>query len=352
MTNSVPVLRVLALMAALLAVMPREVAAQQPTSVRAIEHPEFSRLVLSLPPNVEPSLIVDGASARLSLAGEQVEYDFSGVFDRMPRDRIRAVNLATVGTDTIITLSLGCSCTVQLEPIGSRFLAVDVRRGADYSRRWPQFSSPEPAIERTAEETEVARPASPPAPTPVAPVASSGVEAEAPVTVEVARDALVQQLDRAIEQGLLSLAPMVEDGAPEIAVAEAVQEVAEPVQVPQPVSTVQRPAPAEIPAQPGKDTLTATLSAQNQVTVRDTPTNLEPSPDDAPEVREIVAQCAFDTPLDTQRWSFSGTEFTDSLGMARLGVTDATGTVSKEGVLDLARLYISHGMGREVVSLL
>ncbi|MEM9642447.1 MAG: hypothetical protein AAGA19_13200 [Pseudomonadota bacterium] len=353
--------------------------AQQPATVRAIEHPEFSRLVLSLPANVDTSLDVDGQTARIGLAGAQTDYDFSGIFDRMPRDRIRAVNTSVIGSDTEVTLSLGCTCTVRLEPIGSRFLAIDVRRGEEYGRTRPRFFSrstapeggevPEgeentlipapsgaqfasPASESALDRTEV----DPSTVVSDAPPQQTAEDAQltsdasiAPSPVEAARGELVRQLERAVEQGLLSIAPSVPEGSPELAPSS---QPSDPVQVPNGSENVRRAPRTAVPTPPEGDTLDPVLSAESHISIRRGFTDPRPGSHGEEVTSEMVAQCAFDAPLDTQRWSYAGLDFASGLGMARTGVTDATGAIRPSGVLDLARFYLAHGMGREVVSLL
>lgn len=227
--------------------------------VRALEHPEFSRLLLPVPPAVEWNLLRDRRSARLVMRGPVPRLELAGVFDRMPRSRIRSVAASEATEGATLTLELGCDCELVVERLGETLLAVDVR------------SPVNAAVPAGSEQQVVAAPTAPPvpreiaaaaaaAPTPAAeaevafaaasqpgetewattewatvvpererpegakfltvqpglPDAADADEATLPPAddpVRLARDALVRQLERAAAEGLVEFAPDATEAA-------------------------------------------------------------------------------------------------------------------------------------------
>ena len=228
----------------------------QAAPVRALEHPEFSRLLLPVPPDVDWSLQRDRRSARLELRGPVPLLDLDGIFDRMPRSRIRSVATTVADDGATLRIDLGCDCDLVVERLGETLLAVDVRSpdgGAAAAASGPVAG---PRLEEAPSGMEQAGAASAPAesddpPEPMraarngsaaapggsgtaiepaadtrpegakflsVPPATGSAEDGADRTgdrvlpavddpVRRARDALVRQLERAAEDGLVELAP-------------------------------------------------------------------------------------------------------------------------------------------------
>ena len=102
--------------------------------VQAGEHADYTRLILHIPAQSDWSLVRDGASARLELAGADVEFDLTQTFSRIPRTRLRDIRPSEAG----VTLYLACDCEVQAREDIPQFLIIDIigtRNEAVYAPR-------------------------------------------------------------------------------------------------------------------------------------------------------------------------------------------------------------------------
>lgn len=356
-------------------------AAQQVQTVRAVEHPEFSRIVLPLQSGVTHELAKAGSTVNVTLSGAAQEFDFSGVFDRMPRDRIRAVE-ATAGDDgSTVSISLGCDCDVSLVPIGSGYLAVDVRRKRDGTQQTgsrtltaatPELrSSISDEIAATAPgpetaEAEAAQSAAAPLPdTPAPQVVELEPDARLgtrdPVLDEpadtpqpedpviAARRALVQQLDRAVAEGLLSLAPQADSREPTIASSQTPTD--------DPVATL--PAPTLVPRLAATPTQIDPPDAEppgpidtpeGHISIR--PGTVAVAEEPLPPEEETASVCTLEANLEIQLWPRPDGDFLDAVGTARKALLHEDGSPDPAGVAQLAQLYITQGFGREAEALL
>lgn len=344
------------------------VFAQQAASVRAVEHPEFSRIVLSVPSGARYALSSDTATARVRLTDNALSYDFSGVFDRMPRDRIRSVQARALGDATVITLALGCACDVSLVPIGSGYLAIDVRRKSTASGFISQKTrrpadDPAPAPEAPASTTPpTAQAAAPEAttvdtkdlpdtPPPDTPVAANPPLAEDPVIA--ARRALVQQLDRAVAQGLLSLAPVVDTIDPAltetaILADDPIATLPSPVLAPSLTASTKPAVPAAADLQPDP----VPNPSSEHISVRQGLTSRTPEAVPTTQAAATPKTCQIEGPLNTTQWPKVQGDVTALIGQYRLALVDPSGAVDPSAVARLAQFYIALGFGREAEALL
>ena len=91
--------------------------------VRSGEHATFARLVYRDPSGsqVRAMPAADG-TVEIDLGTDAPELDLGAIFDRIPRDRIAAVEV----TGSILRLTLGCACDVEVGRIPSGHVVIDV----------------------------------------------------------------------------------------------------------------------------------------------------------------------------------------------------------------------------------
>lgn len=97
-----------------------------PLQVRTGEHPNFTRVVISIPRGVEWQLgrTSEGYALRIPAAEGFVLNDF---FDLIPKDRIAAVS--QVADRGELRLRIGCTCYAQASVYGSDSLVIDINDG-------------------------------------------------------------------------------------------------------------------------------------------------------------------------------------------------------------------------------
>ncbi|MEO0387960.1 MAG: hypothetical protein AAF281_10580, partial [Pseudomonadota bacterium] len=182
-------LRFLIMALALLGPVPA--AAQDRLLVRSAEHPNYSRLLVTVPQGTTWALSRDGRNASVSFQGLRQAFMLENIFDRMPRTRIVSVDGGVDALGATLDLTLACSCGVEVSRVGSRFVAIDVTRDASAAadplrrrvltapRRTPETQAPDALADDTAATPE-APPAAPPvaltveAARPIAPPAAEG----------------------------------------------------------------------------------------------------------------------------------------------------------------------------------
>ncbi|MSU91785.1 hypothetical protein GE300_19600 [Rhodobacteraceae bacterium 2CG4] len=326
-------------------------AAQQAAPIRAVEHPEYSRLVLPLPAGADWSLSQDGSRAALRLTGPVPDLDVSSVFQRMPRTRILSVSARTVPGGATLELTLACACEVVPAPIGTGFLAIDVRRpdGAPATER----IDPRPMkIGAAAGAAQRPGPRAAPASQAAAPdlaAAGPGSNATAPPTlggggsdttdaVLAARDQLMASLERAADEGLLTIAPEVATSIAPLAADLAIAEAA-PGRLPAATVT---PAPSRTVAEVAAPGLDAHLSIRGP---------LDPARRADADTETTPQACLNDEALHVASWN-AGEEFAEGLGQRRRLIISPAGDLDFPAIEDLARFYISSGFGREAQALL
>ncbi|MHA3915586.1 hypothetical protein [Halovulum sp. GXIMD14793] len=358
-------------------------AAQPVIQVRAAEHPGYSRLIVPLPGDATWVISQDGPVSTVVFPGLRAEFDLSGVFNRMPRTRVVALASRNTALGTALDLTLTCSCEVNAERIGSRFLAIDVSRetSANAPTAARRVLNPfavqdegaeappsKPAAEQSADAQEIAeptqsdvseaaladRPRSDAEMAEMKPSAANGTpntmpsttttkttEADAPLT-QVQRD-LRAQFANAAAEGLLQLAePQVTPPSTymqEQTVPDQVQgaDQAEDENEEQGDDTAQTPTLAQLAARLAD----AQIKTRLPLAVSDI----------AAETAETRPACNSDMALNVARWG-SGLPMVEEIGMMRRDVVSEYGTVDTEAVADLARLYLLNGFGREAKAVL
>lgn len=99
-------------------------APAQVLAVRSGEHPTFTRLVMPLPEGADWRVQQDGPVAQLFLDRDQVAFDASRVFQRIPRDRLSAIGQNGPGQP--LRLDLACNCPVTSFVERGNYLVLDI----------------------------------------------------------------------------------------------------------------------------------------------------------------------------------------------------------------------------------
>ncbi|MCB1329986.1 MAG: hypothetical protein KDK28_11310, partial [Maritimibacter sp.] len=114
-------------------------AMAQGVPVQSGEHAGFTRLVARIGADTDWELTRDGRDLRIAFTPEAPAFDLSGVFQRIPRDR-----LAAITDDEGLELSLGCDCRVDLSRYQQRYLVIDI---SDAPAPPDPDPDPEPVLE-------------------------------------------------------------------------------------------------------------------------------------------------------------------------------------------------------------
>lgn len=315
-----PFLSVVALAAALpalAAALPALAAEGGP--IRGGEHDGFTRIVLEVEPATEWSLESRDGRAVVTFPGRSIDFTTDGAFDRIPRSRITAIDVGTGRGGSVVALTLGCDCRVSTSFVGARFLAIDI-----------------------ADRVE---------PTPIGKAApDEALPVGEAKTLADAEHALVRQITRAANQGIVRYSDDARPKAPE-----------RPETGPNPGRPLARPGPTR-----GTDERLSRTSlppaGEAQLTIADLLRHEQVSASTVfdrdsrqarrhPPVKPVPGVCLADRALDVTRWS-DGTPFAEQLIRFRtrlLGEFDQPDTGAVDGA---ARLYVRFGLGAEAVALL
>lgn len=96
----------------------------QTLAIRSGEHEDFSRLVITLPTDVKWSLAQQDRKAALTLDMPQVRFEIADVFKRIPRTRL--AGLSQSGAGTPLEMVLACDCAVKGFVLSDRRLVIDI----------------------------------------------------------------------------------------------------------------------------------------------------------------------------------------------------------------------------------
>ncbi len=290
-------------------------AAQEGGAIRTGEHAGFTRVVMVIEPTTEWSLETGPGEAVLFFPGKRLDFATAGVFDRIPRTRVTAIDTGPAGTGTRVVVGLGCDCRISASFVGARYLALDVS-----DRDAPRVAAESvPVPGETPEERALRE---------VAAVAS-------------AEEALLAQIARAADQGVVRLTVAGPPPAP-------------PGPAPRPEPTATRapqPDPAGEPTAATEAEGLAALLAGDQIEAtsvydrdRAAVLGLRPEPPVSPVCLPAdlfaVADWSDGSPLHAQ---------TPALMARVVGEFDRPDPAA---LRDLARLYIRFGFGAEAEALL
>lgn len=102
-------------------------AQAQAIKVTSGEHPDFSRLVLTLPTPTEWKLGRTANGYELALAAEQMRFDVSTVFDLIPKSRLSGIFADPVTGN--LQMTVGCPCYVVAFSLNAQTIVIDLRNG-------------------------------------------------------------------------------------------------------------------------------------------------------------------------------------------------------------------------------
>lgn len=327
MIRATPLIRTSLVLGLALACAPEGRAAEG-GAIRSGEHDGFSRIVLRVDAKTEWSLETSQGRAAIVFPGKALDFGTKGVFEKMPRTRIREINSTRTEAGTRVDITLGCeACRVDATVVEGRYLALDVT---------DQEAPPQPVA--VAED----------------PVARDKRETSA---VASAEQVLIQQIERAASQGLIELSdPAAGKGAEKPAVpardhpvAEAESEQPAPPPLPRQVAAPATPAPIGLAARP--ETALPDLFDHDQIqatTVFDRDGRRAAA---RMAIPPVAPECLPDSALDLPNWSQGQALFDEApkLDARLVGEFDRP---DPKALTDLARLYIRFGFGMEAESLL
>jgi hypothetical protein len=290
--------------------------------IRSGEHGDFSRLVFQIEPTTQWSLETGAEGATITFPGKRIDFSTAGVFDLIPRTRITGLEVDSAGGGTSIKIGLGCDCRVSTLFVGARYLAVDVAHR----------DTPPPVIQPAAEDAE------------------ARARRETAV-VSSAEEALLRQIERAADQGLISLngRGIGADGAAEgVALRMAYPDFADttPPEPPRAEEAPPRPRlPGAVGGRPSGPADTRQIRATTvfdfySARAADRLTEAANSP-----------ECLPDEQLDVRAWS-DGSGLFDQLPELRGQLVGEFDEPDATAVRDLARLYIRFGFGAEAETIL
>jgi hypothetical protein len=350
-----------------LAALAGAAAAQEGGPIRSGEHADFSRIVMTIEPTTEWSLETGGRRATLFFPGRALDFTTGDLFVRMPRTRVLAVETARSAAGTTVSVQLGCDCRVCTRFVGARYLALDVqdRDAATMAARPPVWNAqpdPTPAGAPPAEaDAQAATSVDTAAATDADALAEAEAEALAAAEAEAAQLAreneaiasaqqiLIEQIERAANQGLIQLAgeePLAElRETPSLAEAAPAAPPAPETAAPPAVAPAASPA-ADLAALEPADPL-AEREGERQViatTVFDRDSSAAAA---ARLARQLApAECLPDTALDVGRWT-NGTPLHHQVPQLQRLVVGEFDRPNPTAVRDLARLYVRFGFGAE-----
>ena len=308
--------------------------AQEGGAIRSGEHADFSRLVMRVDVTTEWSLETRDGRATVFFPGRTLDFGTADVFDLIPRTRVTGVRVDETEGGTQVEIDLGCDCRVSTTFVDGRWLAVDVAdRGAERAR-------PDPAPEaepKVAEDVPVESPED-------RAIREAGIVASA-------EDILLQQIERAANQGIIQLKTGPSASAPDPG-APAMPRTLPPEPPAQPeIAATEPPGIRPEPQVASGENPLAGLLDHRQIvatTVFD-----RDSAGVAGRMAEtaLPVECIDDARLDVGDWSSGAPYLEQAADFARLAVGEFD-TVDPVSLAAAARLKIHHGLGFEAEFLL
>lgn len=372
--------------------------AQTPIAVQSGEHDSFTRLVLTVDPSRDWSLILGENQAEFVLLGGGVAFNIADVFTRIPRDRLADISTVLTESEGRLVMRLNCDCAVNAfayqgryvvldiaamsvaaqppQPIAPTAAATEAPRDTDPAHRAPQLfrhdrsttapmvadlsignlDAPYSARANTTgtgapvaaiiDQTATDRPPSAasiqpdlqgsPSITALAQTgqdqAAQASDAEIAARIAEAQTALLEQLTRAAEQGLIDFVEVAPDPRPE----------PDPVPEPEPQSEIvdgDVPDPASDPALMRQIIATTVYDRDGSAPLAD--------------IVNTFARiyCVEDDELDVANWGGTG-RFGDELAVLHSAMVEERDRPLPDAAIDLVRFHIRYGLGREAYTTL
>jgi hypothetical protein len=95
--------------------------------VRAGEHPEYTRLAITFPPDVVWRVTQNARIVDIHISGPEILFDLSQTFARIPRTRLLTAENSTSG----LSLTLACDCNVRAAEDLPQMLVLDILSATD-----------------------------------------------------------------------------------------------------------------------------------------------------------------------------------------------------------------------------
>ena len=319
--------------------------AQTAGRVRAIEHPNFSRLVFEIAPGTTWNSRQTGRESVLFLNGVKQQFDAASLFDRMSRSRILNFNQRPGNQGLIVEVELGCDCEIVIEKLAENQLALDVwRQGSRPITSIPQqpalpptLIKPEPAtdhistdlVETPHEDVEQAD----------EPSIQSEEELRLAGSIAAEARLLEEEIERIAQEGFLDLSEQHAQEAnqqPEHSNDTKDNLYAGPV--------IPKNAPqhrSEIPFE----------EDGSQTRISSTLLDTEIAPPDEMGPKYAPAECQIYS-LSNKSQRDPNIPVSDQLSHFRAVLINIDGSINEAAWRDLARFYISIGFGTEAIAAL
>jgi|GEM_PF-3316541 len=327
-------------------------AQQSTASIRAGEHPTYSRLVIPLATDLAWELRTFGRDATLMLPTDAISYLTDSVFDRIPRSRLSSLETETVAGDTFLRLQLLCDCDVSAKTEG-RSLILDI---SDKDKDQPQ-------PEQTQTTDTLARPT----PRPESAEASAAQNQTTPPPSDLA-ERLLSQLNKAAEQGLIELndpepnAPATQDPTNETMNQALIEGTQPPESGLQPVEEtldglegVAERIEQGLIKTLGADDFASSVRIQIPEEFKIPETQDSRLANSAKRNADVDQQnqdhCIDDELLDVAYWA-DQRPYSEQVAVLQARVFGEFDEPDSDAILQLARFYIFFGLGTETTSLL
>lgn len=312
--------------------------------VRSGEHADFSRLVVTLPQNVEWSMTQTGREAALTTDLPGASFKIDDVFKRIPRTRL--ARLTQAGAGAPLQMVLACECDVKAYMLPDRRLVVDIKdaqptesdaiqwsQGADpyrftLSEAGAGNAEPTPFRLNSRYDGIVRQPAGPEEKKPSPAPSGEKTEKPLPILTELetrfdrnsSEQRLLEQIERAVDQGLLDRTQRPSD-------ARATERAESDEGISQDIA------------------MTPGLSAQTA------------SDRDLAEIRDIIRRTGYDSiclPQQDVALSGWGTDapFADQISAWRSRLFQEFDAIDRDSQIGLARNYLYFGFGAEAEQVL
>ena len=342
--------------------VPSSAIAAQNVIVRAGAHDGFSRLVFQFDRQTLWSLKKREHGYSIFFASQDLDFDFSRVFRFIGKNRITSVASRVEFNKSVVSIDVACECHVVFFAIGTGRLVVDIVDGqADETALLEKSETPavkpesdvvvaETETPQTADaglirkandedsransiagSTEAIRPTQLPALTMPLTVPD--------LRIELAQNELIEQLGRAMSQGVVQSAIL--DGDPFTAIRQQTEPTTLPADDPK--------RPAQMPETPNKDEYQPIdhLNFRTESALdRDKTTNTL-----AAVAARAARECLDAGFFELASWN-TGDDFPTEVGRLRQGLVGELDHVDVAILEKLVRLYIVNGFGSEALGLI
>ncbi|WP_208348138.1 hypothetical protein [Pseudaestuariivita rosea] len=294
----------------LFSIMTASVAHAETILVRSGEHTGFSRLVLDFDDLPDWSFVERDATYDLEILNQDIRFDTSSVFRKIPRKRIISVSDSR---DGVLSLKVNCDCTVEAFEHRGRSIVLDViDRTSDGAKRVvvrPAQHQPKPDIFPIVFDETADHKASP-APDTIKIIETLEYDRQ---RVSDAQAQLLRQLSEVFADGILQTDPQ----STEKQIDEAVV-IVEEIQSAEP---------------------NVRLSSSSEENDRVNP------------VLDDDQQCLSNDQINIASWGQSG-QFTAGVATWRTKLVEEFDQTNQQGLKGLIRHYLYFGFGAEAIHLI